>query len=78
MARNPCFRRKATVTLPQLDSSSNWLQLLQGNFMQIATQNHDQPGPARFASASGAWCVLERMHGFRGLALGYPGVAAKA
>jgi hypothetical protein len=45
--------------------------------MQIATHNHDQPGPARFASASGAWCVLERMHGFRGLALGYPGVAAK-
>jgi hypothetical protein len=45
--------------------------------MQIATHNHDQPGPARFASASGAWCVLERMHGFRGLALGYPGVAVK-
>ena len=46
--------------------------------MQIATYNHDQLGPARFASASGAWCVLESMHGFRGLAPGCPGVVAKA
>jgi hypothetical protein len=78
MALDPCFRRRATVTLPQLDSSSNSLQLLQRNFMQIATYNHDQLGPARFASASGAWCVLESMHGFRGLAPGCPGVVAKA
>ena len=46
--------------------------------MQIATHNHDQPGPARFASASGAWFALETMQGFRGLALGCPSVAAKA
>jgi hypothetical protein len=46
--------------------------------MQIAMHNHDQPGSARFAPASGAWSVLERMQGFRGLALGYPSVAAKA
>ena len=45
--------------------------------MQIATHNHDQPGPARFAPASGAWSVLETMQGFRGLALGCPSVAAK-
>jgi hypothetical protein len=55
-----------------------WLQSSQGKFMQIATYNHDQPGPARFASATGAWFVLERMQGFRGLALGCPSVAAKA
>ncbi|HEV8552314.1 MAG TPA: hypothetical protein VGR65_02860 [Casimicrobiaceae bacterium] len=78
MALDPCFRRRATVTLPQLDSSSNWLQLFEGNFMQIATHNHDQPGPARFASASGACCALESMQGFRGLALGCPSVTAKA
>jgi len=77
MALDPCFRRRATVTLPQLDSSSNWLQLFHGKFMQIATHNHDQPGPARFAPASGAWSALERMQSFRGLALGYPGVAVK-
>jgi hypothetical protein len=46
--------------------------------MQIATYNHDQPGPARFALATGAWFVLARMQGFRGLALGCPSVAAKA
>jgi hypothetical protein len=55
-----------------------WLQLSQGKFMQIATHNHDQPGPARFASASGPWFVRETMQGFRGLALGCPSVAAKA
>ena len=45
--------------------------------MQIATHNHDQPGLARFAPASGAWSALERMQSFRSLAPGYPGVAAK-
>jgi hypothetical protein len=78
MAFDPCFPATATVTLPQLDSSSNSLQSLQGKFMRIAMHNHDQQGPARFAPASGAWSVLERMQGFRGLALGYPSVAAKA
>ncbi len=45
--------------------------------MQIATHNHDQPGPARFAPVSGAWSVLERMQGFHGWALGCPSVTAK-
>jgi hypothetical protein len=77
MALNPCFRRKATVTLPQLDSSSN-SAIVTREFMQIATHNHDQPDPARFAPAAGAWSVLERMQGFSDLALGRPSVAAKA
>ena len=45
--------------------------------MQIATHNHDQPGPARFASVFGAWSVLETKQSFRRLALGLPGVAKK-
>jgi hypothetical protein len=45
--------------------------------MQIATHNHDQPGPACFASVFGAWCMLEMKQSFRSLALGCPGVAKK-
>jgi hypothetical protein len=45
--------------------------------MQIATHNHDQPGPARFAAVHGAWSVLETKQNFRSLALGLPGVAKK-
>jgi hypothetical protein len=45
--------------------------------MQIATHNHDQPSPARFASDFGAWSALETKRSFRSLAPGCPGVAKK-